>query len=723
LATKNTGRFSLRGKKSLSEIEKYQELINKNPDDDRAYVRLAELYARDGNEDKAIEIYEKAGHLFERKGFLNKAKAVLKQALMINSQHGKINVLLADYDRQSGLIKDAIMRYQTAVNYYVRLDNKLAAINILKKMVELAPNTSTYSIKLATMLISEKMNHEAEKILSPLAEEMKGTEKVSDYANVLKLLYTATDGEITIGRDLVNLYLRAGSYTNALTVLQKLIVEDPDSIEFLEKVAFVFEKLGEKRKLIATYKQIAVVCSKRKNLEERDNMYRKVLECDPDDREALSVLKEEGKLRDIISDKIDNTNLDFAEDDDLDLEVDIDLDLDLDDVEAEDDEPTQSLETVVKEAKVFMSYRLFSKAVDRVYKYPKWQDSSETMDILIEAYIESGDVDTAGGVLIKLIDLKIKNGDTADVSELLVDAESMLGNDDPRILERKKKISFGDSNFAEDVETDDIFSGIPDKDEDDEKQDEFDEKSEDVTITQEETDEKPEDEVVEAVILEPEPIKEAEIIEEEVAEEESAVTLTPSEDVFEESDSNEFDQMTNDIISELQEPPQASLDELEFYISIEDFNSATQLLQELLINYPTSAFLTEMREILPVKEEEDLAGTVKDVRESLKDSFGGEATASNFYDLGVSHMSMGMFKDAVDYFNKALEIDKDDIRSLMGLSQAWNTAGELEKSLDALKQAQQVVTDDDQLQAIGDQIVEAEKLIMEKKSSKAGEKK
>lgn len=702
MATKNTGRFSIRSKKGQTEIEKYEDVINKNPDDDRAYVRLAELYARDGNEDKAIEIYEKAAHLFERKGFLNKAKAVLKQALMINARHGKINVLLADYDRQSGLIQDAVMRYQTAVNYYARLDNKLAAINILKKMVELAPNNLGFVIKLSNMLISENMKHEAEKLLAPLAESMKGTDKTNDYANVLKLLYAASDGEEAIGRDLVNLYLKTGSYTNALAVLQKLIVDDPDSIEFLEKLAFVFEKMGEKRKLIATYKQIAVVCSKRQNPDERDNVYRKVLELDPDDREALSALNEEGKLRDLISDKIDNTNIDFA-DEEQDLELDIDIDLDVEDSgEAEEDEPTQSLETVLKEAKVFMGYRLFGKAIDRIHKYPKWKDYSETIDVLIEAYIESGDVETAGDLIIALIDMKLKEGSISDVKDLLIDAESMLGNDDPRIQERKKAMSFDTEDFSENLETEDIFSGIPDQDKNE-------------SILEEEEEEESES----PVLLEPEEdIQENDEAEKEF---EEAVVVPDEEPEYEAT--GEFEKMTDDIIAELQEPPQDSLDELEFYISIEDFNSATQLLQELLINYPSSGFLAGIRDIIPVREEEDLAGTVSQLRKTLKDSNKGESSATHFYDLGMSHMSMGMFTDAVNYFNKALEIDENDLRSLMGLSQAWNMAGKYEKSLAVLKKVEQKVEEQDQLEAIREQIAETEKLINEKESPETGEEK
>ena len=459
MSSNTNGKFFLKGKKAVSEIEQFEELIRKNPDDDRAYVRLAELYARAGRETKAIETYEKVAVIFEKKGFLNKAKAVLKQALLLSPEHGKINVLLADYDKQSGLVKDAAMRYNTAVNYYVKAGNKIAAINILRKMLELYPGNINLTVKLSNMLIAEGMNHDAEKLLVPLAESLKNTDRVNEYVSVLKLLYTATGNDAEIGKTLVNFYLKKGSYPNALVVLQKLVVDNPDTIEFLEKLAFVFDKLGETQKLIAIYKQIAVVYSKHKNYAERDEMYRRILELDPDDREALFILNENAKLRDIISDKIKDTTGDLRRDDAKDDFV-IDID-----PSAENAEVPQkiSVRTAVKEARAFLTYKLFDKAVDKIKSAEGWEDSDDAYDVLIEANIEQGNVSEAGELLCSLIDLKLSEGRIAEARDLLGDAGDMLGEDDIRVAARRQLIDEQESEFTnpESGVEGELFSGIP----------------------------------------------------------------------------------------------------------------------------------------------------------------------------------------------------------------------------------------------------------------------
>ena len=539
LSSNTNGKFFLKGKKAVSEIEQFEELIRKNPDDDRAYVRLAELYARAGRETKAIETYEKVAVIFEKKGFLNKAKAVLKQALLLSPEHGKINVLLADYDKQSGLVKDAAMRYNTAVNYYVKNGNKIAAINILRKMLELYPGNVNITVKLANMLIGEGMNHDAEKLLIPLAESLKNTDRVNEYVSVLKLLYTATGNDAEIGKTLVNFYLKKGSYSNALVVLQKLVVDNPDTIEFLEKLAFVFDKLGETQKLIAIYKQIAVVYSKRKNYADRDEMYRRILELDPNDREALFILNENAKLRDIISDKIKDTT-EGAKDD---------FEIDIDPVAESVEAPQKiSVKTAVKEARAFLTYKLFDKAVDKIKSAEGWEDSSDAYDVLIEANIEQGNVEEAGDLLCSLIDLKLVEGRIAEARDLLSDAGDMLGNDDIRVSARKQLIEEQENEFTdpESGVEGELFSGIPNL-------------------------ENPEGEPASALngildgIKEPEPQNENE------------------EPVYDES----------------VEPPQDKLDELEFYITIEDFVSATQLLEELVEAYPNSVFLKEIKAAIP----------------------------------------------------------------------------------------------------------------------------
>ena len=368
----------------------------------------------------------------------------MKQALLLSPEHGKINVLLADYDKQSGLVKDAAMRYNTAVNYYVKAGNKIAAINILRKMLELYPGNINLSVKLANMLISEGMNHDAEKLLVPLAESLKNTDKVNEYVSVLKLLYTATGNDAEIGKTLVNFYLKKGSYSNALIVLQKLVVDNPDTIEFLEKLAFVFDKLGETHKLIAIYKQIAVVYAKRKNYADRDEMYRRILELDPNDREALFILNENAKLRDIISDKIKDTTGDLRREGGKDDFV-IDIDSNAENVE----KPHKvTIRSAVKEARSFLSYKLFDKAVDKIKSAEGWETSDDAYDVLIEANIEQGKVEEAGELILALIDLKVSEGKLGEARDLMSDAEDMLGSEDVRITSRKQQLAEQEKDFT-----------------------------------------------------------------------------------------------------------------------------------------------------------------------------------------------------------------------------------------------------------------------------------
>ena len=469
----------------------------------------------------------------------------MKQALLLSPEHGKINVLLADYDKQSGLVKDAAMRYNTAVNYYVKNGNKVAAINILRKMLELYPGNISLTVKLANMLISEGMNHDAEKLLVPLAESLKNGDKVNEYVSVLKLLYTATGNDAEIGKTLVNFYLKKGSYSNALIVLQKLVVDNPDTIEFLEKLAFVFDKLGEKQKLIAIYKQIAVVYSKHKNYAERDEMYRRILELDPNDREALFILNENAKLRDIISDKIKDSTRDAGNDD---FVIDIDSN-----AESEEKPHKVTLRAAVKEARSFLSYKLFDKAVEKVKSAEGWETSDDAYDVLIEANIEQGKVEDAGELLLALVDLKVSEGKIAEARDLLGDAEDMLGNDDVRITSRRQLISEQENDFINpesDVEGG-VFSGIPN-------------------------------------------LEDADADETAVSSEEFRKPVEQEQQKFSE----------DAVLDESAEPPQERLDELEFYISIEDFVSAVQLLEELVETYPNSSFLKEIKAAIPEKKGE-----------------------------------------------------------------------------------------------------------------------
>lgn len=649
--------------KNNTEIEQYIALIKKEPDNDRNYIRLAEIYTRSEEEEKAIETYEKAALLFEKKGFYNKAKAVLKQALALNPEHGRINVLLADLDKGDGLVKDAVIRYQIAANYYVKLGNKQAAITILKKIVDIQPQNTGFALKLATLLVAEKMYHDAEKILKPLMVSLKSVDKSADYIAVLKLLYTAKGESAEIGRELVNAYIRSGNHQSALSILYKLIMASPESIELLEQLVLLFEKMGEKEKLQALYKQLATLYNEQRNTEERNRCYRKVLEMNPRDTEALLALNEEDKLRDIISGKIAATSADL--DDDEEEEDDGDIEIDMDDqavgpeysadepVEAETAQKQYNIAPFIKEAQVFRSYRLFDRAIEKLRSFPLWDKDTEALDMLAEIYIEKGDMASGVEMLFLLIETCIDTGDTARAKNIFHDVRELLDSDPARVGRIEQWLAANDTAGEMPVSHRESPPAMP------------------------------EPVAAESPML-------------LSSESESPVMLTdpsPAEVPAALPVDDAFADMARELLhelDELREPPQKQLDELEFFISIDDFQSATILLQELISSYPSSALLAGFKNLIPMKKEENIADTLDEVKASLSKTMkGADKSAEDFYNMGIVHLSMGMAAEAIGYFEQAAQIDEESIKYLMAISDAWFQSGKNGQSLKyALKAAE-----------------------------------
>lgn len=669
--------FGLSKKPKNEEIEQYIALIKKEPDNDRNYIRLAELYARAGDEEKAIETYEKAALLFEKKGFYNKAKAVLKQALSINPDHGHINVLLADLDKADGLIKDAVVRYQIAVNYFIKQGNKAAAIAVLKKIVEILPQNTSYAIKLATILVSEKMYHDAEKILEPLKVSLKPAERSADYIAVLKLLYTAKGDDPTVGRELADALIRSGNYSNALAVLYKLIMAEPDATDLLERLAFLFEQMGETEKLIPLYKQIASIYGDRQEMDKRNAFYRKVLALSPQDTEALLALNEEGKLRDIISGKIDAVlSEETTTDDEEGIEIEFDdhgAPVKEEEEKAELDEKEQTVQKpyhsgpLIKEARVFINYRLFDRAIEKLTSFPSWRKDPDILDLLAKVYFEKGDVESGTETLFLLVEAHLALNDVARASEVFDEVRDLLESQPERC-----------QSLAEQIAAARRSSGISPT--------EPQQPSQPIPLVAGKEYEDDEEKVVSTEVPGEKPFVLT------GAEESSSQGVSPTSGIGDDT----FADMARDLLNELQdlrEPPQKKLDELEFFISIEDYHSATILLQELIASYPESKMLAGFKDLIPMNKEENIAETLEEVKTSLSKTMQGEKSPEDFYNMGIVHLSMGMLAEAITYFEQTVRLDPANVKYLIALADAWAQSGKNQQSIKYYRQAAEKTSD------------------------------
>lgn len=113
--------FFHREKKEPSEqFEHYLILSQKNPGNATFHLKLAEIYQRTGEEEKAIAQYLQSAGIFSRDQYFPQAMAIYKHILSLNPHLVQVNLKMAEIFRQTGFWADAISQYKLAIKHYER---------------------------------------------------------------------------------------------------------------------------------------------------------------------------------------------------------------------------------------------------------------------------------------------------------------------------------------------------------------------------------------------------------------------------------------------------------------------------------------------------------------------------------------------------------------------------------------------------------------------------
>jgi len=268
-----------------------------------------------------------------------------------------------------------------------------------------------------------------------------------------------------------------------------------------------------------------------------------------------------------------------------------------------------NVSAIIKESKVYKTYKLFDKAVAKLKSFPSWNVEYDVLDLLSEIFIEIDNMEMAREHLGLLLDLMISKGEIEKAATIFMDVEP--------IMVKHSKFQFYQTSLSQ--------------------------------------------------------------------------PLSKSEESV---DTWEKDILTQIDIAEEKEdldPPAKLLEELEFFLNMEDYSSAMLLLQDLLAKYPDSEMLRDFRELIPSKKEEDISNTLSQVKTNLSETMkGAEKTAEDFYNMGIVHHSMTMTSDAVSYFKQAVSKDMSNIKYLIALSDAYRDMEHFDKSTETLEKAIEV---------------------------------
>lgn len=127
------------GPKEASEKEVLLKLVHKEPENAKAHLKLAEIYQRGGEKQKAISEYLVAADIFAKNNFFARAMAIYKQLPKQDPSLDHVYLKIADIYRKMGFLGDALAQYRILVQHYDNMGMKEKALEVMSLMAEIDP--------------------------------------------------------------------------------------------------------------------------------------------------------------------------------------------------------------------------------------------------------------------------------------------------------------------------------------------------------------------------------------------------------------------------------------------------------------------------------------------------------------------------------------------------------------------------------------------------------
>lgn len=271
-------------------IRELQKLIAEEPNDVRTLLKLGDVYSKQGDREAATRVYRQVAESYSEQGFFLKAVAVFKQILKLDPQNVDIVLRLAELYQHLNLSSEALVQYQLAARVLDEQGQTKRSLETLRRMVSLEPANVASRIKLAEGFSKENMVSDAAQEFSQAAQLLREQNRLDDYIKVAERLVYHDPTRLDVVRDVAKLLLSRGDTKRGLAKLQILYKDDAKDVETLRLLARAFQDLGQTQKTLFVFRELARVHMESGRPGDANQVYRQILEIDPQDVEALQAL-------------------------------------------------------------------------------------------------------------------------------------------------------------------------------------------------------------------------------------------------------------------------------------------------------------------------------------------------------------------------------------------------------------------------------------------------
>jgi pilus assembly protein FimV len=348
-------------------IAEYEKVLKADPKDLTVANTVGDLYARLGENDKAVDCFKSVGDAYATQGFTVKAIAMYKKLSKIKPSLECV-LRLAELYTQQGLFNDARAQYLQVADEFIKAGEFEQAVRIFQKTLEMDPENVPMRTRLAEAYVRLGKKTEAWQIFAAAAETLRNKGQIEAAENVLERMLALDPGN-----------------SHALLMRGKTAISAGDAagaIQYLEKVADLDSNPEGLRGLFQAYLQAG-------RLPEAGTLAAKLLSVHNDAAPIhtyADALVSAGQFEEAL--KIYNDNSDRL-------------------LSADEGRVLESLHTIIGHVRENPSaletlLALFQKAGENTHL-------TEIYELLAHAYVQSGELEKSRDYYLKLTQLEPQN--------------------------------------------------------------------------------------------------------------------------------------------------------------------------------------------------------------------------------------------------------------------------------------------------------------------------
>jgi tetratricopeptide (TPR) repeat protein len=114
-------------------------LLKNDPENEKAHMKLAEIYEKKGKKQNAISEYLLAADIFTKRKFYPGSMAIYKKLAKQDPSADHVYMKIADLYRKMGFLGDALVRYRALAEHYESLGMKDKVQEVVQLMAQMEP--------------------------------------------------------------------------------------------------------------------------------------------------------------------------------------------------------------------------------------------------------------------------------------------------------------------------------------------------------------------------------------------------------------------------------------------------------------------------------------------------------------------------------------------------------------------------------------------------------